>query len=100
MLLGFHLKNRPGRRDAPLSTSLDASVNPTTQLPQVQRNHVKVTSRNLEKHYKLMSQLFKTVPKRLKVLEMIQKQEHWVPYELKPRDAERRVVTCELLLQW
>ncbi|KAG5309126.1 MOS1T transposase, partial [Pseudoatta argentina] len=30
---------------------------------------------------------------------MIQKQEHWVPYELKPRDVERRFGTCELLLQ-
>ena len=35
-----------------------------------------------------------TVSKRLKVLGMIQK-----PYELKPRDVERRFVTCELLLQ-
>lgn len=40
-----------------------------------------------------------TVSKRLKVLGMIQKQGHWVPYELKPRDVERRFVTCELLLQ-
>ena len=40
-----------------------------------------------------------TVSKRLKVLGMIQKQGHWVPYELKPRDVERCFVTCELLLQ-
>ncbi|KAG5326217.1 MOS1T transposase, partial [Pseudoatta argentina] len=40
-----------------------------------------------------------TVSKRLKGLGMIQKQEHWVPYELKPRDVERRFGTCELLLQ-
>lgn len=40
-----------------------------------------------------------TVSKRLKVLGMIQKQGHWVPYELKPRDVERRFLTCELLLQ-
>ncbi|KAG5327098.1 MOS1T transposase, partial [Pseudoatta argentina] len=40
-----------------------------------------------------------TVSKRLKGLEMIQKQGHWVPYELKPRDVERRFGTCELLLQ-
>ena len=39
-----------------------------------------------------------TVSKRLKVLGMIQKQGHWVPYELKPRDVEPRFVTCELLL--
>ena len=30
---------------------------------------------------------------------MIKKQRHWVPYELKSRDAERRFVTCERLLQ-
>ncbi|KAG5308637.1 MOS1T transposase, partial [Pseudoatta argentina] len=30
---------------------------------------------------------------------MIQKQGNWVPYELKPRDVERRFGTCELLLQ-
>ena len=40
-----------------------------------------------------------TVSKRLKVLGMIQKQGHWVSYELKLRDVERRFVTCELLLQ-
>ncbi|KAG5327773.1 MOS1T transposase, partial [Pseudoatta argentina] len=39
------------------------------------------------------------VSKRLKGLGMIQKQGHWVPYELKPRDVERRFGTCELLLQ-
>lgn len=40
-----------------------------------------------------------TVSKRLKGLGMIQKQGHWVPYELKPRDVERRLVMCEQLLQ-
>ncbi|KAG5322698.1 MOS1T transposase, partial [Pseudoatta argentina] len=40
-----------------------------------------------------------TVSKRLKGLGMIQKQAHWVPYELKPRDVKRRFGTCELLLQ-
>ena len=30
---------------------------------------------------------------------MIQKRENWVPYELKPRDIERRLFTCEQLLQ-
>ncbi|KAG5320783.1 MOS1T transposase, partial [Pseudoatta argentina] len=40
-----------------------------------------------------------TVSKRLKGLGMIQKQGHWVPYELKPRGVERRFGTCELLLQ-
>jgi len=30
---------------------------------------------------------------------MIQKQGNWVPYELKPRDVERRFFTCEQLIQ-
>jgi len=29
---------------------------------------------------------------------MIQKQGNWVPYELKPRNVERRFFTCEMLL--
>ncbi|GBP22865.1 Structural maintenance of chromosomes protein 2 [Eumeta japonica] len=40
-----------------------------------------------------------TVSKRLKVLEMIQKQGLWVPYELKLRDIEWRFLTCKLLFQ-
>ena len=40
-----------------------------------------------------------TVSKRLSALGMIQKEGSWVPYELKPRDIERRIVTCEQLLQ-
>jgi len=35
----------------------------------------------------------------LKALGMIQKQENWVPYELKPKDLERRFFTREQLLQ-
>ncbi|GFX80013.1 mariner Mos1 transposase [Trichonephila clavipes] len=31
-------------------------------------------------------------------MEMIQKQGNWVPYELKPRDVERRLFACEQLL--
>jgi len=30
---------------------------------------------------------------------MTQKQGNWVPYELKPRDIERRFFTCEQLIQ-
>jgi len=33
-----------------------------------------------------------TISKRLKALRMIQKQGHWVPYELKPRNVERRLL--------
>ncbi|GFT46682.1 mariner Mos1 transposase [Trichonephila clavipes] len=38
------------------------------------------------------------ISKRLKVMGMIQKQENWAPYELKPRDVERRLFACEKLL--
>jgi [histone H3]-lysine36 N-dimethyltransferase SETMAR len=40
-----------------------------------------------------------TVLRRLKAMGMIQKQGIWVPYELKPRDVERRFCMCEQLLQ-
>ena len=33
-----------------------------------------------------------TVSKLLKAMAVIQRQEHWVPYQLKPRDIERRLV--------
>ena len=36
---------------------------------------------------------------RLKTMGMIQKQGNWMPYELKPRDIERRFFTCEQLIQ-
>ena len=36
-----------------------------------------------------------TVFKCLKALRMIQKQGHWVPYELKPKDVEQHLVMCE-----
>ena len=35
------------------------------------------------------------ISKRLKTMEMIQKQGNWVSYELKPRDVERRFFACE-----
>lgn len=38
------------------------------------------------------------ISKCLKVIEMIQKKGNWVPYELKPRDVERRLCVCEQLL--
>lgn len=40
-----------------------------------------------------------TVCKRLQAIGMIQKEGNWLPYELKPRDVERRKLTCELLIQ-
>ena len=40
-----------------------------------------------------------TVSKPLKALGMIQKQRHWMQYELTPRDVKRHLITCEQLLQ-
>ena len=40
----------------------------------------------------------KAISKRLKTMGMIQKLGNWVPYELKPRDVERRFFTCQQLL--
>ena len=39
------------------------------------------------------------ISKRLKAMEMIQKQGNWVPSELKPRDVERRFIASEQLLE-
>ncbi|EGI67904.1 Mariner Mos1 transposase, partial [Acromyrmex echinatior] len=35
----------------------------------------------------------------LRAMGIIQTQGNWVPYELKPRDVERRFFTCEQLIQ-
>ena len=35
----------------------------------------------------------------MRAMGMIQKQGNWVPYELKPREVERRFFTCEQLIQ-
>lgn len=40
-----------------------------------------------------------TISRRLKALGFIQKLGNWVPYELKPRDIERRFCMSEMLLQ-
>ena len=39
------------------------------------------------------------ISKRWHTLGMIQKQETWVPYDLKPSDVERRFFACEELLK-
>lgn len=39
------------------------------------------------------------ISKRLHSLALIYKQENWVPYELMPRDVERRLLMLELLLE-
>ena len=38
-----------------------------------------------------------TVSKRLKAMGVIQRQRYWVPYQLKPRDIERRLVVFRLM---
>ena len=40
------------------------------------------------------------ISKRLHALGLIQIHGTWVPYDLKPRDVERRFFACEQLLQW
>lgn len=40
-----------------------------------------------------------TISYRLKALGFIQKFGHWVPYELRPRDVERRFCMSEMLLE-
>lgn len=40
-----------------------------------------------------------SVCRRLKVMGMIQKQGNWLPYDLQPRDIERRLFACEELLK-
>lgn len=40
-----------------------------------------------------------TISRRLKALGFIQKMGNWVPYELKPRDVERRFCMSEMLLE-
>jgi len=39
------------------------------------------------------------ISKRLKTMGMIQKQENWMSYDLKPRNVERRLFACEQLLK-
>ena len=39
------------------------------------------------------------ISKRLKAMGMIAKQGNWIPYELKPRDIDRRFFACAQLLQ-
>ena len=40
-----------------------------------------------------------TVGKHLHAMGMVQKEGNWVPYKLKERDMERRLVICEMLRQ-
>lgn len=79
-------KERPGPvkkfEDAELEALLDQDP---CQTQQELANSLAVTQQAISHH--------------LKALGMVQKQGNWVPYELKPRDVERRFFTSELLLQ-
>ena len=54
---------------------------------------------NQEELARLLGVTQQAISKRFKVMRMIQKQGNWVPYELKPRDVERRLFACEQLLE-
>jgi len=51
--------------------------------------------RNQEELVRSLEVTQQVISKRLKAMGMIQKQENWVPYELKPRDVERCLFACE-----
>ena len=79
-------KERPGRVKKFEDAELEALLNEDAcQTQQELANSLGVTQQ--------------AISHRLKALGMIQKQGSWVPYELKPRDVERRFFTCEQLLQ-
>ena len=50
---------------------------------------------NQEKLARSLGVTQQAISKRLKAMGMIQKQGNWMPYELKPRDVERRLFACE-----
>ena len=79
-------KERPGQvkkfEDAQLETLLNED---SSQTQQELADSLSVTQQ--------------AISHRLKTMGMIQKHGHWVPYELKPRDVERRLFACEQLLQ-
>ena len=52
-----------------------------------------------EEHASELGVTRQAISKRLHALGMIQKQRTWVPYDLKPRDVERRFFAYEQLLQ-
>ena len=54
---------------------------------------------NQEELTRSLEMIQQAISKRLKAMGMIQKQGNWVPYELKPRDVERRLFACEQLLE-
>ena len=54
---------------------------------------------NQEKLARSLGVAQQAISKRLKAMEMIQKQGNWVPYELKPTDVERRLFACEQPLE-
>ena len=57
------------------------------------------TCQNQEELARSLRVAQQAISKRFKTMGMIQKQGNWVPYELKPRDVERRLFACEQLLE-
>ena len=71
---------------------------------KIQRQRIRgITRRRSESNArgacKIIGGIQQAVSVRLRIMGMIQKQGNWVPYELKPRDVERRFFTCEQLIQ-
>ena len=59
------------------------------------KTRVKI-KKNWHDHWERLNKPFQNASKPW---EWIQKQGNWVPYELKPRDVERRLFACEQLLK-
>ena len=56
------------------------------------RHYLQDSCQNQEKLARSLGVTQQAISKRLKAMGMIQKQGNWVPYELKPRDVERRLL--------
>ena len=63
------------------------------------RHYLSKKSQNQEELARSLGVTQQAISKRLKAMGMVQKQRNWVPYELKPRDVERRLFACEQLLE-
>ena len=51
----------------------------------------------IKKNWRSLGVTQQAISKRLKAMGMIQKQGNWVPYELKPRNVERRLLVNSCL---
>jgi len=79
------------------SLALDSQKNSKTRIRDItrRRSESKVTQEEFAESLGITQQ---AVSVRLRAMGMIQKQGNWMPYELKPRDIERRLI-CEQLIK-